>query len=209
MQELRAAIENELRQGVLSTATRIAASNQGEVHRLNLDDQALAVKTAAGAGLRSRVNQIALHREAEAYSRLEGVIGVPRCYGLMDRRWLVLDWVDARPYRDAQPGSEFFDQMLDMLRTMHQRGVAHSDLKRKANLMIDASNRPWIIDFGAAWLRRDGFHPVNQRLFKLMCQTDLNAWVKHKYGGYSDVPEPDRSLLRQTGIERLLRYLRR
>ncbi|MEJ2535367.1 MAG: hypothetical protein P8008_07910, partial [Gammaproteobacteria bacterium] len=91
----------------------------------------------------------------------------------------------------------------------HERGVAHGDLKSKSNLMMTDAGEPCVIDFGTTVLRRDGFHPIRNRLFEYARQLDLNAWVKHKYEGrYEDASETDRALLNYSWIERWLRERR-
>lgn len=189
-------------------AEAIARSNQGVIHRARCAGRVLAVKRAVGRGPLGAANRLALRREYRAYRRLAGVAGVPRCHGLVDDRWLVLDFIDATPFRDATTDDSFFVRLLATLRAMHDRGVAHGDLKRKANLMVDAGGGPMLIDFGAAVIRRPGRHPLNRRLFEFMRQTDLNAWVKLKYGGYDDVADEDRALLKRSWVERGLGRLR-
>lgn len=200
-----------LRGGGLENGRLVSQSNQGVVVRTECDGTALAVKSPVGNPLVWRLRQMSLVRESRAYERLAGVPGVPRCHGLVDRRWLVLEFIDGRPFRDARPAEReaFFDALLATIRAMHTRGVAHGDLKRKSNLMVDAGGRPVILDLGAAVVRRPGRHPLNRRLFEFLRQTDLNAWVKLKYGGYDGVSEADRPLLRRSRLERLLGHLRR
>jgi len=188
----------------LARAEVLARSNQGIVYRLAVDDREVAVKEAAGAGPLLAVNRHALKREFLAYQRLAGVPGVPRCLGMARGRLLVLEYIPGTPFRGTTVGTAFFDRLLTLVQTLHARGVAHGDLKRKANLMVDSQGRPVLLDFGAATLLRQGRHPINRRLFEFMRQTDLNAWVKLKYGGYSGVSEDDRKLLRRSWLERLL-----
>lgn len=209
MQKPTPPIDSLVNPAALARATILARSNQGVVYRLAVDGQVLAVKKAAGKGPLLAINRHALRREFHAYRRLDGVAGIPRCLGLVDGRFLVLDFIDARPFRDARTGPEFFDRLLETIRAMHERGVAHGDLKRKANLLVDGQGRPVLLDFGAATLLRPGWHPVNRRLFDFMRQTDLNAWIKLKYGGYSGVSEGDRALLRRSWLERALGRFRR
>jgi len=209
MPDLRPPIAELLRGGALAGAPPIARSNQGEIRRLRVAGRDFAVKRAVGRGPVALANRWALAREARAYARLAGVPGLPACHGLIDGRWLVLDWVEARPFRQSQVDAAFFDHLLATLQAMHARGVAHADLKRKSNLLVAEDGAPVLVDFGAALLRRDGFHPLNQRLFEFLRQTDLNAWVKLKHGGYDNVPEPDLSLLRRSPLERALGALRR
>jgi tRNA A-37 threonylcarbamoyl transferase component Bud32 len=164
-----------------------------------------------GAGAVRRARQKTLEREARAYERMRGLGGVPRCYGLVAGRYLVLEYVEGTPYREAEIGDReaWFDRLLEIIRAFHDRGVAHGDLKSKSNLMMAATGEPCVLDFGTTVLRREGFHPIGNRLFEYARQLDLNAWVKHKYEGrYEDASEADRALLNYSWIERWLRERR-
>ena len=189
----------------------LASSNQGVLYPFEAQGHALVAKTLPPDSRLNAVHRRGLKREFQAYQRLDGIDHFPRCYGLFDQSWLVLERIAGRPFRDAAlvRDDAFFDRLLETIRAMHTRGVAHGDLKRKANLIVDRQGRPVILDFGAAVVRKPGFHPFNRRLFEFMRQTDLNAWIKLKYGGYSDVSETDRALLKRTRIERLLTRWRR
>lgn len=197
-----------LRAGALESARPVARGNQGWLYGLSIDGRRLLVKTPASGGA-ALLHRRALAREHRAYLRLDGVPGFATCHGLYDDRWLVLDELAARPYRDAEPGPAYFDRLLQTIRAMHARGVAHGDLKRKSNLMIGAGDRPWIIDLGTAVVKRDRTAPVNHRLFRMLAQTDLNAWVKLKNNGYENLSDADRDLFRPTLPERMARAFRR
>lgn len=189
----------------------LATSNQGTVLRYTEDGHDLVLKTAMGRGTVLRARRATLDREFLAYQRIEGVPGVPRCYGMLDGRYLVLEHVQGEPYRDAviDDRERWFAQLLETLRACHDRGVAHGDLKNKSNLMNTPDGRPCVIDFGMTAVLRDGFHPLNRRLFAFFRQLDLNAWVKHKYQGRFEEASPeDRALYRDSRFERLARYYR-
>ena len=194
----------------VSDGELLGHSNQGEVRRFVVDGQVLAIKSPKGRGLAWTFRQATLAHEYLAYQRLAGLTGFPSCHGLVDRRWLLLDFVPGQPFRDARlPDHEhFFDQLLATIRAMHERGVAHGDLKRKDNLLVAEDGEPLILDLGAATLLKTGWHPLNRRLFDFIRQTDLNAWVKLKYGGYQGVSEKDAALLKRSGLERLLARMR-
>lgn len=193
---------------LLDRAPVLAESNQGTVRRIDAGERAFAVKVAKGRGAVGAFNRLALTREHAAYRRLQGVDGIARCHGLIDGRLLVLDFIAARPFREIPPEEINFERFLATIRQMHERGVAHGDLKRKANLLVDETGAPVVLDFGAAVVLKPGFRPFNRRLFEFIRRTDLNAWVKLKYGGYRDVAEIDRPLLRRSAIERWLARLR-
>jgi predicted Ser/Thr protein kinase len=186
----------------------LATSNQGIVLLFREAGMEFVVKTAMGPWPLINLRRATLRREAEAYRRMEGLTGVPRCHGLVDGRYLVLEYISGTPYREAEIADReaWFDRLLEIIRGFHQRGVAHGDLKKKSNLIVTDSGRPCVIDFGATVLNRDGFHPLRRRLFQWVAQTDLNAWVKHKYHGrYEDATEADRELLHLSRPERWLR----
>ena len=189
----------------------LATSNQGTVLRFQEDGHDLVLKTAMGSGAVLRARRATLEPEFAAYQRIEGIAGTPRCYGMLEGRFLVLEHVAGTPYREAviEHRERWFGELLDTLQACHARGVAHGDLKNKSNLMSTVEDKPCLIDFGLTSVRREGFHPINHRVFAFFCQLDLNAWVKHKYQGRFDEASPeDRALYNDSGIERLLRRYR-
>lgn len=188
----------------------LAVSNQGTILHYQAEGLDLIVKTAMGKGLVRMLRERTLQREYQAYRRLEGLDGVPKCHGLVAGHYLVLEFIHGVPYRQAQwaDRERWFEQFLAVLRSIHARGVSHGDLKSKSNILVTAEEKPCVIDFGTAFVRRPGFHPVNNRLFEHGRRMDLNAWVKHKYHGrYQDVRGEDLELLDYSAIELWVRRL--
>jgi predicted Ser/Thr protein kinase len=205
-EQLRPWIENSLSR----QENILAASNQGIILLFQEQGTKLAIKTPMGRGLLFAARRRTLLREYRAYQRLQGLAGVPMCYGLIDGRYLLLEFVSGRRYRDAVlPERErWFAELLQILRGMHLRGVCHADLKSKGNLLVTAEGAPCVVDFGTALVRKSGFHPLNQWLFRTGKRLDLNAWVKHKYHGYyRDASPEDRDLLDYGWLEVLARKL--
>ncbi len=188
----------------------LGASNQGEVRRFQLNGHDLAIKAPKGRGLIWHARRAGLRHEYRAYQRIKGISGLPVCHGLYQQRWLILDFVPGTPFRESvlTDHERFFARLLEIIQAMHARGVAHGDLKRKDNLLIDPSGDPIIMDLGAAIVRKSGWHPLNHRLFNFMRQTDLNAWVKLKYAGYEGVSAHDSQYLKRSVLERVLTRLR-
>jgi predicted Ser/Thr protein kinase len=189
----------------------LATSNQGTILLYREGGQEFVVKTAMGKGAVLRARRKTLRREAAAYQRLAGLAGVPQFYGMVDERFLLLEFIHGQPYRDALIADRqaWFDALLHIIQGFHGRGVAHGDLKTKSNLMMTADGQPCVIDFGTTFIHRSGFHPLGNRLFEYARQLDLNAWVKHKYEGrYQDASPADRALLKYSALERWLREWR-
>lgn len=189
----------------------LAVSNQGTVLRYREDGIDVVVKTAMGRGAVRRVRQRTLEREYEAYRRLDGLAGVPRCHGMLAGRYLVVEFIDGTPYREAAwtDRDRWFDAFLEVLRGFHARGVSHGDLKSKTNILVTRDERPCVIDFGTAFVSKPGFHPVNNWFFEHGRRMDINAWVKHKYHGrYQDAKGEDLELLDYSFIEYWVRKIR-
>lgn len=208
---LPADLENWIEASLASGSNILATSNQGTVLLYEVEDRKLVIKTAMGRGPLRRARQATLEREYEAYRRLQGVVGVPACYGMIAGRYLVMEFIDGTPYRQAtwQDRDQWFAELLEVIRAFHARGVSHGDLKSKTNLIVGRDQKPYVIDFGTTFVHRDGFHPVNNYLFEFGKRMDINAWVKHKYHGhYADVSEEDRQLLDYSFVEYWVRRLR-
>ena len=215
VQELSAALpaglENWIESSLASGSNILATSNQGIVLLYEGEGRKLVIKSAMGRGPVRRARQATLEREYGAYRRLQGVKGVPACYGLLSGRYLVMEFIDGTPYREAtwQDRDQWFAELLEVIQTFHARGVSHGDLKSKTNMIVGADQKPYIIDFGTTFVHRDGFHPVNNYLFEYGKRLDINAWVKHKYHGrYRNASEADRKLLNYSKLEYIVRKLR-
>ena len=189
----------------------LATSNQGTVLLFEGDGMKLVIKAAMGRGAIRKARQATLEREYSAYKRLGGVAGVPACYGMLADQYLLMEFIDGVPYREASWADRdgWFAALLKIIQTFHQRGVSHGDLKSKSNLIAGRDGKPYVIDFGTTFLHKDGFHPINNYLFEYGKRLDINAWVKHKYHGrYKDASEEDRELLNYSKLEYLVRKIR-
>lgn len=170
---------------------------------------AFAIKEPSGSWLRGSISRAAIRREAEVYRRLQGIPGIPTCFGFLDDRYLVLEHVPGDTLQALQDEladrETFFARLLETLQMMHDAGVAHGDLKRKQNILVGLDEQPYVIDFGIAVVadNRRGF------LFDLVRQADRNAWIKHKYRGRpADIAAADAALYKPMRMETVMRALR-
>ena len=189
----------------------LAVSNQGTILHYQDEGLDLIVKTAMGRGLVRMLRHRTLLREYEAYRRMEGVKGIPACYGLVADRYLVIEFIRGTPYREASWSDRdaWFGKFLQVLRDFHARGVSHGDLKSKTNIMVTDDEQPCVIDFGTAFVRKSGWRWINNWFFEHGRRMDINAWVKHKYHGrYGDAAGEDLELLDYSFIEYWVRKLR-
>jgi predicted Ser/Thr protein kinase len=210
---LSGATEQEIIRWIESKALeRLGYGYQGEIYLYQKDGERFVVKSASGGRLLRFLRARMLCNEFAAYQRLQGFAGSPRCYGLLNGKYLVLEYIAGISVRHApiSDPAHFFDSLFVFIRELHARGVAHADLKRKDNLLVVNGSRPYVVDFGMAIMRKEGFAPLNHFLFKLACQFDLNAWIKLKYRKrMSEISAADRAYYHRTIIETSLRETKR
>lgn len=214
--ELNELSEDELADWIEAHAsddTKIQARGyQGNVYLFQDRNHRLVIKSASGFGLAKRIRQSWLRKEYEVYKQLAGFPGSPRCYGLLRDRYLILEYIDGVPFRTAKvtDARAFFDRLLELIKELHRRGIAHTDLKRKDNLLVVEGRTPYLIDFGAAMTYKPGFAPINHCLYELARKFDLNAWVKLKYRGkFENLPAADRAYYNRTWIEKIARVIKK
>ncbi|MGB5457427.1 MAG: hypothetical protein WBN36_08955 [Gammaproteobacteria bacterium] len=201
------ALKKWIEDSIKSGAHVLAAGYQGQTLVYQDAHNHLVIKIPHGGGLVRYFNRHMLRHEYAVYQQLGDFDGVPACYGLIDRQYLVLEYIEGRTIRTKRPldEDEFHRKLFNYIRVMHARRVAHMDLKRKDNLLVTSDESPCILDFGAAVIKKKGFHPFNQYRFKIGKQFDYNAWIKHKYHNRSmdEVTMFDRKYYKLTWIEAL------
>ncbi|NNJ97254.1 MAG: hypothetical protein HKP12_08840 [Gammaproteobacteria bacterium] len=205
MENLDEAVLKQWIEESLATGSHVlAAGYQGQTLVYEGEHNHVVIKTPHGKGLARRFHKKMLRHEYAVYQQLGDFDGAPTCYGLIDNQYLVLEYVDGRTIRTKRPldEDEFHRKLFSHIRTMHARNVAHMDLKRKDNLLVRGNEMPCILDFGAAVIKKKGFHPFNQYRFRLGKQFDYNAWIKHKYHNrMRDISMFDRKYYKPTWVE--------
>ena len=108
---------------------------------------------------RGVLGPILVRREHAILQRLAGIPGIPRTYGVVDGRALLIEYVPGKTLGKFKPGElpdSVYRDLEATLDAVHERGVVHLDLRQKKNVLIaDADRRPHIIDFANA-VRVDG-----------------------------------------------------
>jgi predicted Ser/Thr protein kinase len=171
----------------------------------------LIIKVPTGWWFSRFIRRIMLRNEYRVYSRLPDIEGIPRCFGLLDGSCLVLEFIDGVPVKGADilDRDFFFEALLDLIKQLHDTGVAHSDLKKKDNILVVQGRKPYVVDFGTAVVKKQGFAPLNNWIYDIAKQFDLNAWVKLKYDGrFENVSEEDRKYYNRTAIEKMSRWIK-
>jgi predicted Ser/Thr protein kinase len=200
-----------VRESIKTRSNILSHGYQGHVYLYENRGRRLILKAPMGWGLGRLIRQAMLRNEYRVYSRLSGVGGIPRCYGLLDGSYLVLEFVDGIPVYKAEiiDRRVFFESLLSVIKQLHKAGVAHADLKKKDNLLVVEGRTPCIIDFGVAIVRKPGLVLLNHYLYNIARKFDFNAWVKLKYEGkYEDISDQDRKYFNRTVIEKVSRWIK-
>ncbi|MCC7257043.1 MAG: serine/threonine protein kinase [Gammaproteobacteria bacterium] len=114
-------------------------------------------------------------REARALRALNGLDGVPTLLD-WDGRRLLRTVVAGHTMCAARPGeAAYFRDARRLLARVHRRGIAHNDLAREPNWLVQPDGRAGLIDFQLAWhdARRGAW-------FRLLAREDLRHLLKHK-----------------------------
>ena len=179
------------------TGRELGSGYQASVHLYRTSAGDVVVKQPHRGGLLGGLWRSLLRREHAVYERLQGIVGIPRSFGLVGDG-LALEYVAGPSLRDQEARlvdrDAFFAKLLTTIEAMHEAGVAHGDLKRKNNIILGKGEQPYLIDFGIAVRRSARNGLFNRLVFTRLRQMDLNAWVKLKYGRRID-PETERDVL--------------
>jgi serine/threonine protein kinase len=160
------------------------AWNKADVLRVTHDGALYAVKDYAAKGVLVRwAGAVQLRREASAYARLEGVPGIPRFFGALDRHAIVLECVEGMrlpKYHHRHGGvPRVAERLKALLDQVHGRGVIHGDLRSRDNLLVTPGGGLYLIDFSSAGV----FEPDTWRgrwLFPLLRRAEERALLKWK-----------------------------
>lgn len=195
-----------------SNTHSLAAGYQGQTLIYREAGRSLVIKVPHGRGLIRKFHVHMLRHEYAVYKQLENFSAAPKCFGLIDNQYLVLEYINGLPIRQHRPTDEdvYFSELLQAIKRMHQLGVAHMDLKKKDNLLVVDDKHPCVIDFGTAVIYQPGLHPFNHFRYNLAVRFDYNAWVKHKYHDRMDeISEHDQVYYKKTFTEMIARQIKR
>jgi RIO-like serine/threonine protein kinase len=112
-------------------------------------------------------------REFQVLRHLEGIPGIPKAYAIVEKRALLLEYVEGKTlgrFKAGELPDLVFERLCDTVRAMHARGVVHLDLRQKKNILV-AGDRPWLLDFANA---------LRGRLSARLRAVDESALLKFK-----------------------------
>ena len=137
-----------------------------------------------GFMFRHILGRFLIWREKKAYKKLEGFAGVPALLGSIGHTALIIEEIQGRDIGSFEVGKnldeKFYRDLEELIERMHDRGIAHCDLKRAPNIMIGNDGKPYIIDWAASISKSEfRLFPLNL-IYERFIRDDLNAVTKIK-----------------------------
>lgn len=121
--------------------------------------------------------------EARIYRKLQGISGVPRYIGTLDRYAGVIEFVEGRTAAECGPGDlpeNFFSRVEAVVREIHGRGIVVCDLRNKKNVLVSDKGDPFLIDLSTAFERGWKINFIRNAFFRIFYQDDLMGMIKLK-----------------------------
>jgi serine/threonine protein kinase len=132
---------------------------------------------------RIAVGMVSTWREKVVYQKLQGLPGVPRLFGKLDRYALVVEYIPGKDASQVKPGlvgPEFFNKLQKIVDRIHERGIVLCDLRHTANIIVSDQGEPYLVDFCTAFERGSQLNIFKKWLYQLFHQDDLLGIIKLK-----------------------------
>ena len=155
------------------------------------------------------VAPVLIWREASALKRLDGIVGVPQLYRQLDARGVLIEYLPATPWPQARPSEAAYERLEALVQAMHERGVAHCDLRAPSNMLVADDGTPYIVDFVARVCRGQVWNLPWNWVFRQFVGADESALAKLRVRfAPSLATAADRALLAERGpVERVARAI--
>ncbi len=195
---------------------REPSSTRPALYLIQEDDVRAVVKDFSPNGnlYRNTVGRFLVWRESKAYRRLTGLKGVPCCFRSIEGIALILEEIPGKNIEDLEKEEmlpkEFFEELRKLVERVHERGLAHCDLKRAPNILLGYDGKPYIVDWSASISETESrFFPLNL-LYKRFLLDDFNAITKIqlRHCPESVTPEEKRHYDYRSRPEKLIRSIR-
>ncbi|NIA06370.1 MAG: hypothetical protein GWP14_01830 [Actinobacteria bacterium] len=137
-------------------------------------------------------------REISFYRCLQDLPGIARFLGTFGRNGFVHSYIagqDLLEYPKDRIPDDFFDQLVDLMRAIHLRGISYVDANKRDNVIVGLDSRPYLIDFQISWRPKPG--GLSRRVLLFMQRMDMYHLFKHKSRLRPDLMKPQEWHLRR------------
>jgi RIO-like serine/threonine protein kinase len=121
-------------------------------------------------------------REMRFYNALAGLVNVPPVLGRVGTTGFVHEFVPGQPLsKDRAVPDGFFDQLMDLMLELHERGIAYVDANKPQNILLGDDGRPHLIDFQISFdVATFGENWLGRWWLQRLKRTDIYHVLKHK-----------------------------
>lgn len=163
---------------------------------------------------RNTIGRFLIWRESKAYKRLRGIRNVPTFYRVVDGVALVIEQIQGKSLACLTIGETipegFFQELGQLVKSIHNRGLAHCDLKTSANTLLGHDGHPYIVDWAASISKREcRFFPLNL-IFRRCLEDDFLGVVKLQlqHSPNTVSPEERARYYGRGKVEKIMRQIR-
>lgn len=133
--------------------------------------------SACPVWIRQTLGRWMIGRELHALQRLDGIPGIPGGAVRIDDFAFAYHFIPGRPLAQIPNGeltADFFLAYERLVLRMHERGLAHLDLRNSGNVLVSPDLQPVLIDF-QSWLPLPRWWPALSRYLQ---KIDLSGVYK-------------------------------
>jgi hypothetical protein len=163
---------------------RRGAPRKADLVLVRTADGPVVVKDFSRKGLWGKtIGRMQIAREAKAYAWLGAMDGVTRFLGRIDPYALVLREVEGRQLAFARDlhsdGPAILARLRALIDRLHERGLAHLDLRGRENVLVRPDGTLVILDLAGAVRLRPG-SLAHRLFFPWLARADESAFLKWK-----------------------------
>ena len=131
---------------------------------------------------RNIIGRFLVWRESKAFGRLKDLKGIPRFFRSIEGIALIMEEIQGQNIEELEKETrlpkEFFVELRRLVERIHERGLAHCDLKRAPNILLGYDGKPYIVDWSASIFETEfRIFPLNL-LYRRFLLDDFNAITK-------------------------------
>lgn len=154
-----------------------------DLYVVDIGDGPMVVKDFAAKSRWIRfLGRMQIRHECRAYRRLQGMTGIPRFIGRIDRHALAIEKVEVTQLTHASDrytaGHRHLEGLRSILQQFQARGFVHLDLRGRRNVMLRDTGEVLVLDLaGAVWFRPGSFwHWLFRPLISINYRNTIFKW---------------------------------
>jgi hypothetical protein len=128
------------------------------------------------------LGRLLCRRELRFYSAMADLPNIPSVLGTFGATGFVHAYAKGQPLaRGLSVPRGFFDDLMELIQTLHHRGIAYVDTNKSPNIILGDDGKPHLIDFQISYDLHDlGNTALNRWWLRRLQAADVYHILKHK-----------------------------